>query len=154
MEANKEDGESQESISEVPMAVDNYQPASFLGKRDRSEENYNEAAFQNNWINEQEGQDEDDDAHYDPMSFANIQKEEDESVKRFKIDEDSEANFVSPSQFLNQNPPMELDSLNSVKLRKGNLVIRRSITKKHVRFWLLLILNICWIFSVKMFQTF
>ena len=68
------------------------------------------------------------------MSFDNIQKEEDESVKRFKIDEDSEANFVSPSQFLNQNPPMESDSLNSVKLRKGNLVIRRSITKKHVRF--------------------
>ena len=48
MEVNEEGRESQEPISEVPMAVDNYQPASFLGKRDRNEENYNEAAFQNN----------------------------------------------------------------------------------------------------------
>lgn len=63
------------------------------------------------------------------MNISNLQRETDEGVKRFKIDDDNEINFTHSSQFHNQPPPMEIDSSSLIRLRKGNLVIRRSITK-------------------------
>lgn len=64
---------------------------------------------------------------YDPMSmFGNIDAQE-EGVKRFKTGENDEFEVDSNNPVMPQTTPImfELDDTNSVKLKKGNLVVRK-----------------------------
>ena len=53
-------------------------------------------------------------------------------IKRFKMSDSEEAEINSQGSIINQELPvlMELDDTNSVKLKKGNLVIRKYINKE------------------------
>ena len=100
---------------------------------DRADKEKEENPDQINLNNEQDAQIEYED-NYDPTNFLLTQHEICEGNKRFKLDENSEIDCGKIIQTQNQDPIMELDGTNSVKLRKGNLVIRKSIHKKMVGF--------------------
>lgn len=132
-EANIPDHYMPNSTSEVTQ--DNPDPSqpnddSNLGKRVREEYENNQAVPNepNNPSEEGEGEGDQNITPYDPMELISNPLDEEDNYKRFKSAEDEE--FENDS-ILQQIPPetvytMELDDTNSIKLKKGNLVVRKN----------------------------
>lgn len=103
---------------------------SFLGKRTREDDDQLEPQSSIDHIdpNNQDGQEEIS-ASYDPMELV-CSESNDEINKRFKTSEDDEVSLDDPTPVVQLAPSMvELNNTNSIKLKKGNLVVRKL---KHV----------------------
>jgi hypothetical protein len=64
---------------------------------------------------------------YDPMSMFGSSDVQEDGIKRFKVSENDEFEVDSNNAIVPQTIPImfELDDSNSVKLKKGNLVVRK-----------------------------
>lgn len=116
------------SIASLPANEESKQPDSTnsaLGKRSREEPEPQESEL-NPETNFEEGEGDEGDTPYDPMDLANNPLDYGEAAKRFKTSEedDFDDDDVPP---LSQSAPhvLELDDSNSIKLKKGNLVVRK-----------------------------
>lgn len=97
-----------------------------------SAHNYNQQSFESGFnrkrtkFSESEDAQIDDDI-YDPMSMFGNNDGQEDAVKRFKVGENDEFEVDSNNPIMPQTTPnmFELDDTNSVKLKKGNLVVRK-----------------------------
>lgn len=131
-EANIPDQHMPNSTSEE--TSDNPDPSkdnndSNLGKRKREEYENNQTNGNELNIQPEEGEGEGDSniTPYDPMELISNPLDEEDTYKRFKSTEEEEFDNDSMVQ---QIPPetvytMELNDTNSIKLKKGNLVVRK-----------------------------
>lgn len=92
-------------------------------------EYYKDAEEYMNATNEQDGQDEGVSTSYDPMNMPSYGDTENFN-KRFKVaeeDDEYDITYRPPVQTQDAPIPVEMDDSNSIRLRKGNLVIRKSL---------------------------